>query len=231
MIITAKLIDLTGQRFGRLVVTRFDHFERSGGIGHKNAYWFCKCDCGNTKIVTSSSLRNGATRSCGCYRKEVASKNHFKGGKSKLYNVLKMMLKRCNDPSCEFYHNYGGRGIKVCDEWSCGLDGYYNFRKWAESNGYKDGLTIDRKDNNKGYSPNNCQWVDRKYQSNNKRNNTRVTIDGRTQTLTQWCEEYNVPYSRVRKRYMDMGWDIVDALTLPKYAVQKGLDNGKHKRN
>lgn len=110
----------------------------------------------------------------------------------------------------------------MCDEWSCGLDGYYNFRKWAEENGYEDGLTIDRIDNDKGYSPDNCQWSTRKYQSNNKRNNTRVTIDGRTQTLTQWCEEFGVPYSRVRVRYMVMGWNIMDALTTPRYQKPKG---------
>ena len=215
-------IDLTGQRFGRLVVMRFDHFKRGGINKHKNAYWLCRCDCGNTKIISSNSLRSGKTFSCGCYRKEVIHNRLYKGGKSKLYGVLRLMLRRCNDPNSEYYHNYGGRGIKVCDEWACGVQGYYNFRKWAEENGYEDGLTIDRIDNDKGYSPDNCQWSTRKYQSNNKRNNTMVTIDGRTQTLAQWCEEFGVPYSRVRIRYMVMGWDIMDALITPRYQKPKG---------
>lgn len=210
----AKMIDLTGQKYGRLRVLRFDHFKYQGK--HKTAFWFCQCDCGNTALVPSASLRKGATRSCGCLRREISAERAYKGGRSKLYSVWTMMIKRCNDATNEFYPNYGGRGISVCDEWSCGYDGYMAFRKWAESNGYRDGLTIDRINNDLGYCPDNCRWVTRKFQSNNKRNNRRIRIKNEVKTLAQWCEKYDAPYDRTRIR-INNGWDALDALTTPRY--------------
>lgn len=209
----SKTIDLIGQRFGRLTVKSFAEY-RYQPNGHKTAYWNCVCDCGETKIVSSGSLKNGATKSCGCLRKEMMRERQYRGGKSKLYGVHRMMKKRCYDKNYEHYKNYGQRGITVCDEW-LGENGYLAFRKWAESNGYKDGLTLDRKDNDKGYSPENCTWETRKHQSNNKRNNVWVTINGETKTMAMWCEHYGVPYGRVEARYRKLGWSIEDALTIP----------------
>lgn len=221
----SKLIDLTGKEFGWLTVKEFDHMERKGI--HNRPYWKCVCKCGTEKVISSDSLRHG-TSSCGCYRKIVNQIRMYRGGvdRRRLHDVLRMAKKRCEDPSCEFYHNYGARGIKVCDEWQ-GSDGLDRFYRWAMSHGYKQGLTLDRIDNDKGYSPDNCQFVTRKYQSNNKRNNVYFTFDGVTKTLAEWCDFYNVPYSRVRVRYNAMGWDIEDALFTPKY--QKPISGKEYK--
>lgn len=219
---TSKLIDLTGNKYGRLTVVGFSHFEWYGKAKHKTAFWECICECGNKKIANAGLLRNGSTRSCGCYRRESAAERHFKGGHNhKLYDVLRMMKKRCYDNTCEYYQNYGGRGITICDEW-LKPNGHWAFQKWALENGYEDGLTIDRIDNNKGYSPENCRWVTRKFQSNNKRNNVWITMNGETKTLAEWCEYYNMPYARVEARYTKMGWSIEDALFTPRYKKPKG---------
>lgn len=217
----SKLIDLTGQRFGRLTVMKLDHFEMKGV--HKRPYWLCQCDCGNIKIITSNSLRKGLTKSCGCLQQEVAHNNFYKGipERRRLYGILFNAKDRCYNENSEYYHNYGGRGITVCNEWM-GNDGLEKFIEWALSNGYKEGLTLDRKDNNKGYSPDNCSWETRKHQSNNKRNNVWITLNGETKTLAQWCEKYNVPYARVETRYTKMGWCIEDALFTPRYKKPKG---------
>lgn len=221
----SKLIDLTGKEFGWLTVVGLDHMERKGI--HNRPYWKCVCKCGTEKVISSDSLRRG-TLSCGCYRKIVNQIRMYRGGadRHRLHGVLRMAKKRCEDPSCEFYHNYGARGIKVCDEWQ-GSDGLDRFYRWAMSHGYKQGLTLDRIDNNKGYSPDNCQFVTRKYQSNNKRNNVYFTFDGVTKTLAEWCEYYKVPYGRVEARLTKMGWDIEDALFTPRY--QKPISGKEYK--
>lgn len=226
-----KMIDLTGQRFGRLQVIEFDHMEKHGK--HKRPFWKCLCDCGNTKIVGSNSLRTGSTRSCGCLRKELARDNHYLGNpyRQKLYGILRMVKKRCTDKEYEHYKNYGGRGITLCEEWS-GEEGFDNFVKWSMESGYKEGLTLDRIDNDKGYSSDNCQWATRKHQSNNKRNNIWITLNGETKTLMEWCEYYNVPYGRVEARFSKMGWTIEDALFTPRYQKPKGdYSNGKCSNN
>lgn len=213
---TVKMHDLTGQQFGWLTVIELDHMKRIDG--HNRPYWKCLCKCGAEKVVSANSLRNGNTRSCGCYRKGYLHQLYYRGGadRTRLYDVLRMAKKRCENSNCEFYHNYGARGIEVCDEWQ-GIEGFNRFYEWAISHGYKRGLTLDRIDNNKGYCPDNCQFVTRKYQSNNKRNNIYFTFDGVTKTLAEWCEYYDVPYARVEARYTKMGWDIEDALFTPRY--------------
>ena len=219
----AEIRDRTGERHGSLVVLSFNSIQRAKN-GHTYAMWNCQCDCGNQKVVKGSDL--GHVRSCGCLKKISNHNRFYRGGASKLYSVWSMMHKRCEDSSYKHYRNYGGRGIAVSSEWS-GAEGYRNFRCWAESHGYKEncGMTLDRINNDLGYSPENCTFTNMKQQSNNKRNNVRVTINGETKTLTQWCEEYRVPFSRVRVRYQKMGWDILDALTVPRYG-KKEVVNG-----
>ena len=164
-----RLIDLTGQRFGRLVVV-----ERAENSADGRARWLCRCDCGQSKTVLGEHLKKGRTKSCGCAKSESSSKRFKKHGgrNSKLYRIWSNMKDRCNNPDCKVYSDYGGRGIKVCKEW---IDDFSAFQKWALANGYKEGLTIDRKDNDKGYSPDNCRWTDRKIQGNNKRNCRYIT--------------------------------------------------------
>lgn len=158
-----KLIDLTGQRFGRLTV-----IERAGSDNFGEATWICKCDCGVKKEIRGKDLRSGHTRSCGCLCIEASITRETKhGGKgTRLYNVWKTMKDRCHNQNSKNFEDYGGRGITVCDEWK---HDFAAFRDWALANGYAEGLTIDRKDNDKGYSPENCRWATYSQQRKNQR--------------------------------------------------------------
>ena len=160
------LIDLTGMRFGRLTV-----IERDAARG-REAKWLCKCDCGNTKVVQGNHLRAGSIRSCGCLGSENRMQvNVTHGGTyDRLYNIWLGIRKRCFNPNEPAFHNYGGRGITVCDEWS----DFAVFREWALKTGYDQNApryqcTIDRIDVNGNYEPSNCRWVDMKVQRMNQR--------------------------------------------------------------
>lgn len=122
----------------------------------------------------------------------------------RLWSVYHSMKKRCYNENCKRYKDYGGRGIKVCDEWLIGFD---NFAEWALSNGYTENLTLDRKDNDKGYSPDNCQWVTNKENCNNTRRNLNIEYMGETKTLAEWCRELNLNYYTVQKR-LKKGWSV-----------------------
>lgn len=159
-----KLIDLTGRRFCRLKVIKKDRTDR-----HGNARWYCLCDCGQYTVVRSDDLRRGKTLSCGCLRVGGMHKTHG-GTYTKLFRVWCSMRARCGNPNDRCFHRYGGRGIKVCEEWDTDFS---SFKRWSEANGYEEGLTIDRIDNDKGYSPDNCRWTTMKVQNNNKSNNKK----------------------------------------------------------
>ena len=132
-------------------------------------------------------------------------------GKNRLRGILNGMKTRCNNPNRKDYSLYGGSGITVCDEWS-GAGGFENFYKWSIDNGYRDDLSIDRIDSSRGYSPDNCRWVDMKTQSNNKRCCHYITHNGKTQTLKQWCEEKNLKYHTIFARIVKYKWPIEKAL-------------------
>lgn len=190
--------DLTGQKFGRLTVLRQapDKIKPSGA---HSKMWECKCDCGNIKIISRSSLVSGDTVSCGCYHKEHAHDYGKKHGltNTKLYTKWSGIVQRCTNPNAIHYDMYGGRGITICDEWR---NDFYSFYSWSIENGYKDGLTIDRIDNNKGYYPENCRWTDLKTQANNTRRNHYITYNNETKTLTQWARLLNVNVETLRYR-------------------------------
>ena len=159
--------DVTGQRFGRLSV-----IQRSGSTRSGIATWRCLCDCGRECVVEGAKLRKGNTKSCGCLHDEVAKERMTVHGKSgtRLYAIWKAMHHRCFNPTDKNYSRYGGRGILVCDEW---LHNFQAFYCWAMANGYDacaplGKCTIDRIDNDKGYSPDNCRWVDMKVQRHNR---------------------------------------------------------------
>lgn len=116
---------------------------------------------------------------------------------SRLYGIWECMKYRCSNPNRSEYPNYGGRGIIVCDEWR---NNFRNFYDWAMCNGYDESLTIDRIDVNGNYEPDNCRWADVKTQANNTTRCIYITYQEKTQTLTQWCEELNLPYDTIRTR-------------------------------
>ena len=183
----SRLIDLTGQRFGRLTVQKYD----------KCAYWLCACDCGNTVRVDGSHLRKGVTQSCGCLQKDLTHQRFAKHNmrSSRLYSCWTNMKNRCLNSNSTEFHNYGGRGIEVCQEW---LDSFETFRDWALANGYADNLTIDRIDVNGNYEPSNCRWATAKEQANNTTKNHYITHNGISKSMMLWAEEFHIPYNKMR---------------------------------
>lgn len=194
-------LDLRNRKFDRLRViepyTGPNHLKYGGNL------WVCHCDCGNDCIVETSNLMNGHTRSCGCLLDEARMTHGLtrtKHGK-RLSGIHGAMIRRCYAPTCNGYNAYGGRGIIVCDEWYMpgveGNPGFVNFYNWSMANGYKNKLTLDRKDNDGPYAPWNCRWVTTKFQANNKRNNVHITdLDGEVLTLALFEDKYGWPRGR-----------------------------------
>jgi hypothetical protein len=158
------LVDLTGQRFGKLVVVL-----RADNIGRHPA-WLCKCDCGAEIVVRADFLKTKATN-CGCDYKGAVNKTHgMSYPRHRLYVIWANMKQRCHYTKCSHYPNYGGRGITVCQEWQDSFEAFY---EWAMSSGYEDHLSIDRINCDGNYEPSNCRWATMKEQQNNRRNNKR----------------------------------------------------------
>lgn len=156
------LIDLTGQRFGRLVVIK-----REPTV-NRHTIWLCECDCGKFVSVDAGNLRSNHTTSCGCFQREATSQSNRTHGKghTRIWRIWECMKTRCYRKSYHAFRHYGGRGITICPEWKNDFQAFYD---WAMANGYQDDLSIDRIDNDKGYSPDNCRWVTMAEQNNNKR--------------------------------------------------------------
>lgn len=190
-----KFIDITGKVFGRLTVLKFSHRDN-----HRNSYWLCQCSCGKQLTVLKSNLTGGKTLSCGCFRSEQNSlNNQLCKDKERvcLYQKWANMKKRCYDSKNPGYKNYGGRGIKICDEWKDNFDLFLN---WAKNNGYKLGLTIDRINVNGNYEPGNCRFISIKEQANNKTTNRIINCNGITKTLAEWAEFFKVDSHFIRNK-------------------------------
>lgn len=197
-----RLEDLTGRRFGRLVV-----LERAEGPCKKHTYWKCLCDCGNITITAAQKLKSGSTKSCGCYGRDTATKHGM--WKHPLYKTWKNIKSRCNNQNMTAYCCYGGRGIKVCEEWQNDFMAFYS---WAIANGYLEGLTIDRIDVNGNYEPSNCRWVTMREQSNNTRRNHLIEYKGETHTISEWARITKINVHTLSNR-INRGWSIERALT------------------
>ena len=185
----AKLNDLTGMRVGNWQV-----LYRNGSTANKAAKWHCKCLlCGNECDVVGTSLTNGLSTKCRkCVPKTSLSKPHRK---ERIYHIYTAMKQRCYNPNAKYYKDYGGRGITVCGEWKDNPDA---FIEWSFANGYGESLTIDRIDNSKGYSPQNCRWVTANTQARNKRNSIYITVDGKSISLSSACELYGVSRGAIK---------------------------------
>lgn len=193
--------DLSGKRFGRLTVLGLDHFGRRKAwrkdahcwISVREVFWKCLCDCGKESFVRTFALKEGKIQSCGCLRLERLSKRKRTHGKSQsmLYKRWQNMWTRCTNPKYQFWHHYGGRGITVCERWR-------SFQNFAEDMGatFQPGLSLDRKETNGNYTPENCRWATALTQTNNSRTNKIVKAFGKTQTAAQWAREAGInPYT------------------------------------
>lgn len=214
-----KYLDLSGERFGRLTCLEdVGRDEKS-----KARLWRCKCQCGNEVVVRSINLRSGNSKSCGCLKSDLVSRRNFKHGLStdelgretRLYRIWQRMRQRCSDHNCTDFADYGGRGIKVCDDW----ENYKAFHDWAYGNGYQDHLSIDREDCNGNYEPGNCRWASSIDQARNTRRNHLITYRGRTKTLAEWSEILEIESSLLRWRLEN--WGIERSFSTPVRAIRR----------
>ena len=208
-----KFEDLTGRRFGRLVV-----IERvANNPTSPSTRWLCKCDCGKETISYAPQLKNGQKKSCGCLCREhvMASAIKHGGRKTRLYHIWSMMKQRTWNPKHSGYKDYGARGIKVCAEWH---DDFTAFRDWAYRNGYTEELSIDRIDNDRDYEPGNCRWVTMAEQNRNQRHNVVLELNGRSQLLADWARELGISKTALSRRINILKWPLERALTEKKTA-------------
>ena len=208
--------DLAGKRFGQLTVVHLDPSYKNG-----KTKWICRCDCGAVRSVYTYNLKNGHTTSCGCesLRKRTAARTTHHKTKTRLYGIWSNMKARCTYPGDHAFPRYGGRGITVCEEWLS----FELFYEWAVLNGYSDELTLDRKNNNLGYSPENCRWATAKQQANNTRKNRIIECEGVSHTLAEWAGITELKPMTIAYR-LNAGWSIEAALTRP----VRGLADGRN---
>lgn len=209
-----KCLDLSMQRFDRLVAIKF------AGVNDSGALWLCRCDCGNEKVVSAKILRSGHARSCGCLNKECSAKRvvlmnrtHGHTG-TRIYGIWSGIKKRCYNQNANNYVDYGGRGISICDEWQA----FEPFYKWAMSNGYSDELSIDRIDNNGNYCPENCRWATDETQARNRRSTRKYGYKGKSLTLAEWGKITGINPQTLSSRIHSCKWDIEKTLTTPQRA-------------
>lgn len=211
-------VDLTGRTFGRLSVINQGKSQVSP-CGKKSTTWNCVCKCGNKIVVTSTRLLRGFTKSCGCYRREVTTARNLTHGSSdtKLYYIWKNMKDRCYRENNKFYCNYGGRGIKVCSEWH----DFCVFKEWAMNHGYSVGLSIDRKDNDKGYSPDNCRWIPKSSQQRNRRSCVYLTYNNKTYTVSEWARLFGLNHRSVLEYVRTHGEDQAVNYYINRYEMKE----------
>lgn len=196
-----RLIDITGQKFGRLLVLKY-----SGGL------WHCQCDCGVIKDIAGHELLSGKTKSCGCLKRERIIKRSTTHGKRKTseYNIWSAMRNRCNNPNDKRYSSYGGRGVSVCQEWN------ESFEAFDRDMGPKPSPkhTLDRINNDGNYEPSNCRWATDEQQRNNRRSTVTLTLDDKTHNLTEWSKRTGFSSATIYGRLL-RGWSDEKAITTP----------------
>lgn len=189
----ANVKDLAGQVFGRLTALRM-----AGMDDHGKAMWECSCECGAVKVVCGSHLRNGHTKSCGCFRRDTASADRTEHGMtgSPEWRAWNTMKRRCGEAAFQGYQNYGGRGIAVCNEWIDSFESFFAHVGPRPSRGH----SIDRVDVNGNYEPGNVRWATREEQNRNRRSNILITAHGKTLTAAEWSRSMGMSNGAVRMR-------------------------------
>jgi hypothetical protein len=214
---SSRVRDLRGRTFGKLAVLTF-----AGLNKHKQAVWACKCECGTEKPVSASALVSGGCKSCGCGRSGATIVRCTTHGEAdtRLYRIWQGMKYRCLVPSSKGYRYYGGRGILICDSWRTS---FLTFREWANANGYAENLTIERRNGDGNYEPDNCEWIPQSDQSMNRSNCVLVTAFGETKPLGAWAKDPRcvVSYWTLRHRIERTKCDPEQAITRPLQAGKK----------
>ena len=187
----SNLIDITGKQFGRLTVISRVENNKFGQV-----MWDCVCTCGKRTTVSGGHLKIGQTKSCGCLQKELLSKAKKIHGQTgnKTYKSWSGMRERCYNPNNKIYKYYGGRGITICKRW----DKFENF--YSDMGDRPERMSIERTNNNKGYSPDNCKWATQKEQVRNTRSNQLIRYHGKTQCMSAWAEELGIAYKTLWAR-------------------------------
>lgn len=220
-----RLVDLTGRRFGRLLVLRRGENYRCG-----TPRWACVCDCGNERLVSAGALVRGVTVSCGCHRREKLAEARAKASAVGLthgmsgspeYGVWRAMLSRCRNPKVRSYGDYGGRGIKVCERWANSFAAFFADMGPRPGPGFE----IDRKDNDGDYEPANCRWATKAEQSVNRRDTRLLTHGGETMSLRDWADRTAIPYATIQRR-LGRGWSAEQVLTTPVDASRRNRRAG-----
>ncbi len=178
--------NLIGKKFGKLTV-------RKRKVINERGYYICECDCGELITVRVDLLKGNSKTSCGCVEKERAKVSF---SRNRIRNIYKGIVARCTDLDSPSYERYGARGIEICIEWRNDFESFY---LWAINNGYSDELTIDRIDNNVGYTPKNCRWATPQEQANNTRRNVYVMYKGEKMTMAQYARSKNSNYSKIAR--------------------------------
>lgn len=204
-------MEMIGKKFGKLTVLELNEKDERKGV-----YYFCKCDCGCEKSINKYNLIKGKSKACG-YCRESPNKKHGLSN-TRISSIYRGMKDRCFNPNNYDYKHYGGRGITICEEW-LGENGFMNFVFWSNDNGYREDLTIDRIDNNKGYSPDNCRWATRREQANNTRRNTFYEHNGEVHTISEWSRISGVRPENIIHR-IQSGWKFEDAISSAKRVNQ-----------
>lgn len=214
--------DITGFENEYLKVLGLSEIRTTNARCH---HWICICkSCGKEFIADTGRIKSEGVKGCGCthYKKVSESRKTHGMTNTRLYSIWAGMKSRCYNKNEAAYKNYGGRGITVCEEWKNNFESFY---EWSLKNGYSDSLTIDRIENDKGYSPENCRWATNIEQVRNRRCALLYTINGKEKTLKEWCDIYNQKYKVVYNRIFIYGYDLKQALT-----KKKGERNGQRQR-
>lgn len=218
-----KIVDLTGQRFGRLIVVG------QAGRKYSNVSWLCKCDCGAEIKLVGYSLKRGTTKSCGCLKKEFATeyaKKHGMTGTAE-YISWTQMLARCRNENNDAYPRYGGRGIKICGRWLESFENFYTDMGERPNKEY----SLDRIENNSNYEPDNCRWATPTEQANNTRENIYLLFEGEKLTISEWERKQKMKRGTLWNRLYILKWPLSEAILTPVNYKRSGLIDCRNSLN